>query len=166
MYPKLTKKQKLILEYIKVYMEINGMSPSLADIKSHFHLGAVSTVHEHIENLKQKGYLSKEMNMARSLRPINPSFEQQEFAQIPILGTINSSQIYKHDKPVKNILVHKSQLQNASKGKFFGLRINSEELLPSGFKQNDILILEESKTAENNNFVLAEIDRGQVVFRQ
>jgi repressor LexA len=166
MYPKLTKKQKLILEYIKVYMEINGVSPSMIDIKNHFRLGAVSTVHEHLENLKQKGYISKEMNSARSVRPIDPMAEGQDFIEIPVLGTINSSQIYKPGRPVKNILIHKTMLGSEGKYKYFALRVNSEELTPSGFRLNDILILKEDKAGDNNSFVLAEIDKDQVVFRQ
>ena len=58
----LTKRQKQILDYIKFIASKNGYAPSLEEIAKHFGLSSVATVHEHIENLKEKGYLKKEEN--------------------------------------------------------------------------------------------------------
>src|SRR3990167_7314919 len=77
MYPTLTKKQKEILDFIKIYSQMHGYAPSLEEIKEHFRLSAISTVHEHIQNLKSKGFIQKEINQARSIRPVESELRKQ-----------------------------------------------------------------------------------------
>ena len=54
----LTKKQKPILDFIENYIKENDYSPSLEEVAKRFNL-AISTVHGHIEGLKERGYLEK-----------------------------------------------------------------------------------------------------------
>ena len=56
----LTEKQKNILDYINKYINKNGYSPTLHEIMTNFKLKSVATVHQHIEALKEKGYLKKD----------------------------------------------------------------------------------------------------------
>lgn len=63
----LTKRQKQILDFIEQTSKRKGYAPSLEEIKENFKLKAISTVHEHLENLKHKGYIKKEMNQSRGL---------------------------------------------------------------------------------------------------
>ena len=54
----LTKRQKQILNYIEKFIQKNEYAPSLEEIKEHFNLKSVSNIHQHIEALKSKGFLS------------------------------------------------------------------------------------------------------------
>ena len=81
----ITKKQKEVFDFIDTYIAENGISPTIEEIKKKLKLKAVSTVHEHINSLIDKGYISKSENSARSLslkKQIKPVIE------IPIIGTI------------------------------------------------------------------------------
>ena len=79
----LTKRQKQILDFINNYLKKNDYSPSIEEIADYFDL-AVGTVHEHLENLKNKGYLNKPNNQPRSLE-IGPG---ANLIEIPLLGLI------------------------------------------------------------------------------
>lgn len=63
----ITKKQKQVFDFINAYIAENGISPTIEEIRKQLKLKAVSTIHEHINTLKEKGYLSKSENSARSL---------------------------------------------------------------------------------------------------
>jgi len=63
----LTKKQKQVFDFINTYISENGISPTIEEIRKKLKLKAVSTIHEHINSLKDKGYLSKSENSARSI---------------------------------------------------------------------------------------------------
>lgn len=63
----LTKKQKQVFDFISSYIAENGISPTIEEIRKKLKLKAVSTIHEHINSLKNKGYLSKSEKSARSL---------------------------------------------------------------------------------------------------
>ena len=58
----LTPRQKQILDYITKYARDHNYFPSYNEIKIHFKLSSVATIHEHIETLKQKGFLDREPN--------------------------------------------------------------------------------------------------------
>ena len=66
----LTKRQREILDFIRSFQRDRGYAPSLEEIASHFGLSAASTVHEHLVNLTEKGYLRRGWNRARSIEPL------------------------------------------------------------------------------------------------
>ena len=62
-----TPKQKKILDFITKYLDKNDYAPSLDEIRRHFKLRAISTVHQHIQALEKKGYLFKTKFQVRSI---------------------------------------------------------------------------------------------------
>ena len=85
----LTKKQKQVFDFINTYRAENGISPTIEEIRKKLKLRAVSTIHEHINTLKEKGYLSKSDNSARS---ISPRRKIKSIIEIPIVGRIAAGQ--------------------------------------------------------------------------
>ncbi len=55
----ITKRQKQFLDYIKNHIVNKGYSPSLEEIRKHFRLASKSTVHQQIQALSKKGFLTK-----------------------------------------------------------------------------------------------------------
>ena len=68
---KLTKKQALIIDFIKEYTDREGESPSYREICTALGLSSVSSVAEHIDNLVNKGALKKIPGAARSLEVVD-----------------------------------------------------------------------------------------------
>ena len=69
---KLTKKQALIMEFIRSYLSAHGVSPTYREIMTALGLSSVSAVAEHIDNLVAKGVLRKLPGTARSLEIVTP----------------------------------------------------------------------------------------------
>ena len=76
----LTPRQKQILDFITKYNKRYGVSPALEEIKRHFRLKSVSGIHQHIESLKNKGYLNKAENQPRGIEIRKTS--NQELVQV------------------------------------------------------------------------------------
>ena len=70
---KLTKKQALIIDFIKDFTARQGESPSYREIMAALGLSSVSAVAEHIDNLVNKGALKKVPGAARSLEIVDLS---------------------------------------------------------------------------------------------
>lgn len=68
---KITKKQKLILDFLNAYMSENEDSPSYREIATGIGLSSVASVAEHIDNLVEKGVLKKTPGEARSLEVLD-----------------------------------------------------------------------------------------------
>ncbi len=65
--PKLTKKQKFLLDYISNFIAENGFSPSYREIAADLDYKSLGTIAEHINNLIIMGYLRKSDSKARSI---------------------------------------------------------------------------------------------------
>lgn len=78
----LTKRQREILDFITDYIAKHDYAPTFAEIAAPFGYRSLATVHEHLQNLERKGYLSREFNDARAIavkhpRITTPSTEKQ-----------------------------------------------------------------------------------------
>lgn len=162
-FPTLTKRQKELLDFIKVYSELNGFAPSLLEIKNHFRLSAISTVHEHIENLKRKGFIDKEMNQARSIRPVNQNLQKSEVTEIPLLGELDSEMNMIEVKKTQTFLLHKHFLEKSAQ--YFAVSANGhlEEL---GIMHKDVLIFKQQSSAKPGDIILVEIARGHQIVQK
>lgn len=66
----LSNKEIEILLAIKEYINKNGYSPSVREIGKLVGLKSSSTVHDYLEKLRSKGYISKLGNSPRTLKII------------------------------------------------------------------------------------------------
>ena len=64
---KLTKKQKMMLDFIDGFIKGNGYSPTLREIMRALGYKSVSTVAKHVDNLVSAGLLDKRDGEVRSL---------------------------------------------------------------------------------------------------
>lgn len=158
----ITKKQKEILDYIKVYNEIHGYSPSLVEIAGHFRLKAISTVYEHILNLKAKGYLQKEISQARSLRLVQPPNGETKMVEIPVLYSLNNRGSLTLIKSDHNVYIHPSKINPDAK--YFAIRIDSDEYLARQIKNRDIIVLKETEKPAGQRIYLATLNKKSYYF--
>ncbi len=73
---KLTKKQKLLLDYIDEFIKNTGFSPSYREIATGLGLNSPASVAEHVENLVKLGALRKVSGTARSLEVVDFSYPE------------------------------------------------------------------------------------------
>jgi len=74
----LTKRQKEILDFVKIYDNKKGYAPSLKEIKGHFKLSSESTIHEQLTTLESKGYLEREKNQPRGIKVVADTKKNEE----------------------------------------------------------------------------------------
>jgi repressor LexA len=141
MLKSLTKKEKEILDYIKISTQIHGYSPSLIEIRDHFRLNAVSTVHEHISNLKRKGYILKEVSQARSIKIVDTDPADKQFIEIPISFELYEENILRTSIGRDSIFVHNSNLKE--EGRHFAIKINTLSYTNAGINKHDVLVIRE-----------------------
>jgi SOS-response transcriptional repressor LexA len=66
-HPPLTKRQAEVLRYIDQFVLQNGYAPSFTEIAVEFGYRSLATVHEHITNLEDKGFIARSYNEARGI---------------------------------------------------------------------------------------------------
>lgn len=63
----LTVKQRAVLDFISDTIRDKGYAPSLQETGAHFGLTSLATVHKHVTNLQEKGYLTRRWGHSRSI---------------------------------------------------------------------------------------------------
>lgn len=76
-----TKKQKELLDFIEVFIQEHGYSPSYREIMNGLQYTSVATVSLHVGSLIKRGHLRKRDHSARSLEVVA---EGQASAEVPI----------------------------------------------------------------------------------
>jgi repressor LexA len=158
----LTKRQAQILEYITAYIADHNYAPSYREIGQHFGLSSTATIAEHIESLKQKGYLSHEENLARSIQVNAPVLPEEGFLAIPLLGSIAAGKPIEAIRTSETIDIPRDMMgQNV-----FALKVRGESMIEDGILNGDYVIVEQTRTARNGDIVVALIDNDSVTLKR
>lgn len=158
----LTLRQKQIRDFVKKIIKKNSVAPSEREIARHFRLSA-STMHEHLETLRGKGYLQKAPGRARSIRVIEPGNEN--LVRIPLLGRIAAGQPIEAIEDKETIVISQSKLP-FSKGNYYALRVSGNSMIDENINNGDIVLIKEQKTAENGQKVVALIDNQEATLKR
>ena len=86
-YSELSHKQTLIYEFICEYLDENGISPTIEDVKIGCNISSKSVVSYNLDILEKKGLLDRKKGIARSLIRSN---EESESFSVPIVSTISA----------------------------------------------------------------------------
>ncbi len=157
----LTKKQKAVLDFIQVYVSQNGLSPTIGEIKNALGLQAVSTIHEHLQSLKAKGYIKINENEARGIVLEEVSFGT---VKVPILGVIAAgAPIEVLEDELGYVTITKQQIKNG--GEYYALRVSGDSMIDDGIFEGDVVVIKKQSVAENGQTVVAIIDEDKATLK-
>lgn len=157
----LTKRQKEILDFVSDYIKKHGYSPFYEEIGQKFGLSALSTVHEHITELVDKGYLGKDEHKERGL--YLPK-KRKSYLEIPLVGEIACGQ------PIEAIEekgeVVKVARENSLRGNLFALKAKGDSMIDEGIFDNDIIIVKKQESADDGDTVVAIVDDNEATLKK
>jgi len=67
----MTERQKMVLDFIELYIKMKGFPPSYMDIATGLNLKSKSNIHRLVHDLKDKGLLQIKPYMVRSLKVVD-----------------------------------------------------------------------------------------------
>ncbi len=164
----LSTRQTEILTYIKKFIAKNNYSPSIRDICKSVNLNSPATVHVHIKNLIDKGYLKRNNKNNKVLELLVPNeFENSEESTvlIPLLGKVTAGNpIEAIENPDEYFPIPTSMLPKNSE--VFTLRVSGESMINAGIYDNDIVIIKKDNTAKNGEIVVAMNEDNEVTLKR
>ena len=83
----LTKRQREILDYLTDFIQQHGYAPSLEEVGKRFGLSSLATVHKHLTNLQDKGFIRRSWNRSRSVEVV-PTRTGGRAVELPLLGYV------------------------------------------------------------------------------
>jgi repressor LexA len=156
----LTKRQKEILDFINDFLASHDYAPSYREIADYFHLSSIATVSDHLDNLKEKGYLTKDYNEARSLQ-LTPRWDERTF-EIPLIGTIVAGLPIEAIRTNETIDIPKDMM-----GKnVFALKVRGNSMINDGIFDGDYIIIEQTDSPRNGEIVVALLDNENATLKR
>ncbi len=148
----LTKRQKQMVDYLENYIEEHGYAPTLAEVGEYFGLSSLATVHKHLRNLENKGFIRRTHNHSRALEIAGRSNGRQGAREIALLGQVAAGVPIEAIEGNDTISVPE---QFVRRDNTFCLRVKGESMVDEGIRDGDYIIVEGRDTATPGETVVA-----------
>ena len=154
---KLKGKQAEVYEFLKSKIKNGSESPSVIEICRAVGIKSIASVHIYLEGLERKGYIKRSTSKLRNIQilkeeEISEDNEQCEYVNIPIIGTVAAGKpIFAHENIEGYFPIAVEYLKNND---CFMLKISGDSMINAGILNNDLVLVNQQPTAENNVIAL------------
>jgi repressor LexA len=158
----LTKRQREILDYLNDFIQHNGYAPSLEEIGRRFGLSSLATVHKHLTNLQEKGFIKRAWNRSRSVELV-PTRVGGRSVELPLLGYVAAGRPIEAVTGSETISVPEDFV---GKRETYVLRVRGDSMIDEQIRDGDFVIVEDRRTAENGEMVVALLQGSDVTLKK
>ena len=158
----LTKRQREILDYLNEFIEQHGYAPSLEEIGRRFGLSSLATVHKHLTNLQDKGYIRRAWNKSRSVELV-PTRMGGRALDLPLLGYVAAG------APIEAVVSNETV---SVPEEFVGirdtytLRVRGNSMIDEQIRDGDLVVVEDRQMAQNGEMVIALLEGSEVTLKK
>ena len=158
----LTKRQREILDYLHDFIEGHGYAPSLEEIGRRFGLSSLATVHKHLTNLQEKGFIKRAWNRSRSVELV-PKPAGSRVLELPLLGYVAAGAPIEAVASSESIAVPENFIGRRDT---YVLRVRGDSMIDEQIRDGDMVIVENRKTADNGEMVIALLRGSDVTLKK
>ncbi|MDH5477515.1 MAG: transcriptional repressor LexA [Nitrospinota bacterium] len=151
----LTKRQKLVYDYISDSIKQNGYAPSIVEIGERFGLSSPATIHKHLINLESKGLIRRQKNMSRAIEMVEEQTTHSSTCEVPLLGMIAAGVPIETYPVEETISVPESMM---GRGRTYVLKVKGESMIEEQIRDGDYVIVDEASSANNGDTVVALVN--------
>jgi repressor LexA len=148
----LTKRQREILDYLNEFIQQHGYAPSLEEVGRKFNLSSLATVHKHLTNLQEKGFIRRAWNRSRSVELL-PSRSAGRAIELPLLGYVAAGMPIEAVATSETIAVPESLV--TGKRDTYVLRVRGDSMIDEQIRDGDWVVVEDRRSADNGEMVIA-----------
>lgn len=149
----ITKKQKRVFDYIASYIDAQGVAPTYEEIADYFGYRSKGTVHKHITNLEEKGYIKKDWNRSRGLEIVHQD-NKSGATELPLRGRVAAGEPIEAIEDRELISVPSDMVGD---GEHYVLQVRGDSMVEENIQDGDYVIVQPRQTAQNGEMVIALI---------
>ena len=158
----LTKRQREIIDFLNEFIQQHGYAPSLEEIGRRFGLSSLATVHKHLTNLQDKGFIKRAWNRSRSVEVV-PTRMGGRAIELPLLGFVAAGAPIEAVANAETIAVPEDLV---GKRDTYVLRVRGDSMIDEQIRDGDFVIVEDRKTADNGEMVIALLGGFEVTLKK
>lgn len=164
LYPR----ERQLLDFIIQFTQRHGFAPTLKEIGDAMGTKSPATVHEHIDKLRQKGFVKKLDGTARGLEVIVENYrtgDNQAAIEVPVLGYIAAgTPLEPLTDPNYYISVAPGMIA-ASKASYV-LQVKGSSMIDDGILDGDYVVIQHQQDAKNGDIVVALLPSGLATLKR
>jgi repressor LexA len=153
----LTKRQKEVLDFLVVFMNKHGYSPSFEEIARSMRLHSLATVHKHITTLEKKGFIRRGYNQSRSIeihqlpKPVREQVAERQAVELPLVGRIAAG------RPMEAVEDRETLSLGdfANGGNSYVLQVKGSSMVEDHILDGDYIVVEQTQVANPGEIVVA-----------
>lgn len=166
---KLSKRQEMILSYIKDEVRTKGYPPSVREIAEAVGLASSSTVHGHLARIESKGYIRRDPTKPRAIEVLDLSetahIPKEDVRFVPVIGKVTAGIPI---TAVENIdeFIPLPKTTARPDDPLFVLVIEGESMIEAGILDGDMVIVKQQSIADNGDIVVAMTDEDEATVKR
>ena len=158
----LTKRQREILDYLNEFIEDRGYAPSLEEIGRRFGLSSLATVHKHLTNLQDKGFIRRAWNRSRSVELV-PTRVGGRALDLPLLGHVAAGTPIEAVVSTETVTVPEDLVGVRDT---YALRVRGNSMIDEQIRDGDVVVVEDRQTANDGEMVIALLEGADVTLKK
>ncbi len=163
----LTPMRRQILEYIVACQRERNFPPTIREIGDHVGLRSPATVANHIEVLKNAGYIEKNPQQPRTLT-VRMEMESPSpivsLRRVPFVGDVAAGTGVLADETNDDVLDLPEQF--AGRDDSFALRVRGDSMIDAGILPGDVVVVRRQPDAQVGEIVVVGIPGGEATVKR
>ena len=164
LYPR----ERQLLDFITQFIGRFGYAPTLKEIGEALNIHSPATVHEHVDRLRQKGFIRKLDGTARGLEVVAENYRpagNSAALELPVLGFIAAgAPLEPYTDPNFYISVAPSMI--ASNQPHYVLQVKGQSMIDDGIFDGDYVVIQHQQDAKNGDIVVALLHNGLATLKR
>ncbi|MGH9318905.1 MAG: transcriptional repressor LexA [Vicinamibacteria bacterium] len=158
----LTKRQRQILGFIEDSIRKNGYAPSLTEIREHFKLQSISTVHKHLVHLQEKDLIRRDRNRARAIE-VTRKENAPRARDVPLYGLVAAGEPIEAVRGNELVAVPEDLIGRRD---VYVLKVRGESMVDEQIRDGDYVIVEHRTEPRNGEVVVALLEGEYVTLKK
>jgi len=158
----LTKRQREILDYLNEFISQHGYAPSLEEIGRRFGLSSLATVHKHLTNLQEKGFIKRAWNRSRSVEMV-PARNGARVVELPLMGYVAAGLPIEAIASNETIAVPEDFV---GKRDTYVLRVRGDSMIDEQIRDGDFVVVERRAEARDGETVVAVLRGSEATLKK
>lgn len=163
----ITPKQKEVLDFIITFINDRGYPPSYREIADGLGLASPSTVHVHIQALRERGFLRANEGgggVARELEPTSKAVRWGKSVILPLQGLITAGEPIEAVEEQETFAVPVDLAPDSANS--YVLRVKGESMIEEGILDGDYVVVERNPSPKNGDVVVALLDNTHATLKK
>jgi len=161
----LSAKQQGILQFMRKFIDEHDYPPSIRDIQIGCDISSTSVVDYNLKALERLGYIRRDREVSRGIELLDRGSRRPRTVPVPIIGTIAAGQPIPVPTPdtweqidYDNVF---DATEDMTRGRqnVFALRVRGTSMIDALVNDGDIVILEQTSSADDGDMVAAWLRR-------